>query len=370
MGGIRAGAAAGGKAPSSPAFVLGLDCLKRAGDSEALTVLAEYQRLEAEGVWRPAPDAQRRGVIVSIGDATITIAAPNGTALTHWSLPAMRRLNPGEPRAVYAPGEDTPETLEVSDAEMVAALDRVLGAIGRGPARSRWAMRLATLSVSGGVAALAVFWLPGAITAYTASLVPAEARAQIGASLLEETRRVTGASCRSPGGDLALARLTERLFPEAGTRLVVLPSTLKGTAHLPGGIMLVSNTLVEDYETPDVLAGHLIAEAARREARDPMARLLAAVPFRASLALLSTGRLRESDLERMAEWVVAAPPEPVEAEALVEPMAAAGIAPEAYARAVDISGETTGPLLRVVPEEVRPVLEDTDWIALQRICLE
>lgn len=335
-----------------------------------MTVLAKYQRLEAEGVWRPASDAQRRGVIVSIGDATITIAAPNGTALTHWSLPAMKRLNPGEARALFAPGDDAPETLEITDAEMVAALDKVLGAIRRRPTGTRWAKQGVTLAVLAGALALAVLWLPGAITAYTASLVPVGARAQIGNAILEETRRVTGAPCSSPGGDRALALLTERLFPAGGTRLVVLRSTLAGTAHLPGGVILIGHMLVEDHESPDVIAGYLVAEAVHRRSQDPLARLLAAVPFRASLALLSTGRLRESDLARMAEWVVAAPPEPVDSDALVGPMMALGIAPDAYARAVDISGETTGALRRAVPGEVRPVLEDTDWIALQRICLE
>ncbi len=65
-----------------------------------MTVLAKYQRLEAQGIWRAEPEAQRRDVIVSIGKATITISAANGTALTHWSLPAMHRLNPNELPAV------------------------------------------------------------------------------------------------------------------------------------------------------------------------------------------------------------------------------------------------------------------------------
>jgi hypothetical protein len=335
-----------------------------------LTVLAEYQRLEAEGVWRPAAEGQRRDVIVAIGEATVTIAAPNGTALTHWSLPAMRRLNPGEPRALYAPGEDAPETLEISDGEMVAAIDRVLSSIRRRPSGALWARRGLALVLFGGLAALAVLWLPGAITAYTASLVPREAREQIGAALLEETVRVTGAPCTSPAGDMALQRLTERMFPTGGTRLVVLPSALAGTAHLPGGLILVSHTLVEDHETPDVLAGYLVAEMVRRRARDPLARLLAAVPFRASLALLSTGKLRQQDLQRMAEWLVAAPADPVAAEALFGPIAEAGVAPEADARALATPVAPTGPLAKAVPAEVRPVLEDTDWIALQRICGE
>ena len=48
-----------------------------------MTVLAKYQRLEAEGLWRPDPAAQRRDVIVSIGDATLTIATGNGSVLSH-----------------------------------------------------------------------------------------------------------------------------------------------------------------------------------------------------------------------------------------------------------------------------------------------
>ena len=54
-----------------------------------MTVLAEYQRLEAEGVWRADEDAQRRDVIVSIGEATLTLTDLNEVALTHWSLPAI-----------------------------------------------------------------------------------------------------------------------------------------------------------------------------------------------------------------------------------------------------------------------------------------
>ena len=96
-----------------------------------MTVLAEYQRLEAEGVWRASRDAQRRDVTVSIGKATLTITAPNGTALTHWSLPAVVRLNPGETPAVFGPGRDPTETLEIAETEMVEAIDRVLSAIRR-----------------------------------------------------------------------------------------------------------------------------------------------------------------------------------------------------------------------------------------------
>ena len=334
-----------------------------------MTVLAEYQRLEAEGIWRPGPEAQRRDVILSIGKATVTIGAANGTAITHWSLPAIQRLNPGETPALYSPGGDAPDTLEVNDSEMVEAIERVLAAIRRKPP-SGWFRRAALLAVLAGFIALMLIWLPGAITAYTASLVPQGARDAIGQSLLAETERLTGAPCSSPAGDRALAALADRMFPAEPTRLFVLPSALSETAHLPGDVILIGHRLVEDHETPDVLAGYLVAEDLRRRNGDPLARLLAAAPFRASLALLSKGRLRETDLQRMAEWLVAAPPPPVPDTDLIAEMADRQVETVAYAYARDISGETTMGLIEGSSATVLPVLSDNDWIALQRICGE
>jgi hypothetical protein len=76
-----------------------------------MTVLEQYKRLEATGLWREAPDAQRREVIVSLGDATLMISTFSEIALTHWSLPAVARLNPGRQPALYAPGAEAEERL-------------------------------------------------------------------------------------------------------------------------------------------------------------------------------------------------------------------------------------------------------------------
>lgn len=333
-----------------------------------MTVLAEYERLEAEGIWRAAPDAQRRDVIVSIGKATSTITAPNGTALTHWSLPAVVRTNPGETPAVFGPGADPTETLELNDPEMIAAIDRVLSAIRRKARRGGWLGRGAKLAILASALAALVFWLPGAVTAYTAQLVPPAAQAQIGERLLSETERVAGAPCASPGGLRALEKLTTRLFPDGDTELVVLPTTLKATAHLPGGTILLSNTLVEDHETPEVVAGYALAEHLRALSGNTLGDLLGASPFRASLALLSTGHLRDVDFQRMAEWLVVRTPAPVDQEALRTEMDRRAIATSPYAYAVDISGETTASLVAGSANSGDPVLSDTDWIALQSIC--
>ncbi len=335
-----------------------------------MTVLAKYQRLEAEGVWRAQPDAQRRDVIVSIGDATITIGAANGTALTHWSLPAIERLNPGERPALYQPGEDSSETLEIAEAEMIDAVEEVLKSIRRGHQRPGRFVNLVTLGVGIAILVAAVIWLPGAIIRYTASLVPDVARVTIGAQLLTEMDRVAGMPCAAPSGLRALDKLEARLFDDPSNQLVVLPSALKDTAHLPGGTILIAHTLVEDFETPDVVAGYVLAEDLRREKEDPLARLLEFAGLRAALVLLSQGKLPEASLKRMAEGVISKDPVQVMDTDLIARLNAAAVPAEAYAFARDFSGETTTDLLQGTAPASAPILEDGDWIALQRICEE
>ncbi len=335
-----------------------------------MTVLAKYQRLEAEGLWRPDPDAQRRDVIVSIGDATLTIAAANGTALSHWSLPAIIRLNPGQTPALYAPGEDTPETLELSDSEMTDGIEAVLRSIRRGPGRPGRLRGLAISAVVVALGAAALVWLPGAITRYTASLVPQGARAELGTRLRAEVRRLTGTPCAEASGLRALEKLQTRLFPAGGTTLLVLPSALAETAHLPGGTLLIGHRLVEDHESPEVLAGYLLAEDIRRRERDPLERLLSDAGLTVALRLLTTGEIEDEALRLHAERLIAVQPAPVADAKLTQSLRAASISGTAYAYALDFSGESTSPLIeasRTMADTV-PLLGDGDWIALQRIC--
>lgn len=333
-----------------------------------MTVLAKYQRLEAEGIWRSGAEAQRRDVIISIGDATITISAANGTALTHWSLPAMERVNPGERPALYRPSGDSPETLEVAEDEMTDALEQVLKAIRRGARGASPLRRLATVGIALVILGAAALWLPSATIRYAASLVPEVARTSIGASLLDEMDRVTGAPCASPAGLRALDNLALRLFDADGPDLVVLASTLRETSHLPGGTILISHTLVEDFETPEVLAGYVLAEDIRMGQEDPLARLLDFAGLRAALGLLLQGKVPETAMKRMAEGVVASTPGVVSDGDLLTRLEARQVPAKPYALARDFSGRSTAALIEANLPAGPLVLEDGDWIALQRIC--
>ncbi|CAN0604243.1 unnamed protein product, partial [Ectocarpus sp. 12 AP-2014] len=196
---------------------------------------------------------------------------------------------------------------------------------------------------------------------YTASLVPEATKSTIGTALLGEMERVTGAPCGEPVAAAALATLQARLFPTGDTKLVVVPSAIAETAELPGGAILIGHTLVEDFETPEVLAGFLMAADARQLRDDPLKGLLEAAGLRASVRLLTSAKLPSTALPRMAEWLAAYKPPPVDDTILLARMNAALIDPAPYGYARDISGESTAILIAASQTTTPPLLTDGEW---------
>ena len=138
-----------------------------------MTALKKYQRLECSGLWRETPQDQRREVLVRFGDATLVLSDPkSGTAISHWSLPAIERVNRGEEPPVFAPGPDANESLELTEPDMIAALDAVRAAVRAAVPRPGRLRGLILGGVALAVVGLAVLWLPGALVKHTASVVP------------------------------------------------------------------------------------------------------------------------------------------------------------------------------------------------------
>lgn len=339
-----------------------------------MSAIHGYERLESPGLWRPSPDEQRREVIVSIGEATLVISDHAERTLAHWSLAALVRLNPGTRPALYSPGDDAADTLEIGDETMIDALGKVQRTIARGtPHPGR--LRAVLLSVGlVGVVALGALWLPDALIRQATAIVPPAQRAAIGERMLDHIRRVAGAPCTTPRGNRALAALQDRLLgTDAQGRLIVLPDGVPESASLPGGTILLNRALVEDYEDPEVLSGFILAEDARRQAIDPMARLLAEAGSITALRLLATGDLPDAALASHAEDLLSSPEAPVSEDTLLARFQEAGVPSSPYAYARDISGETTLGLIEADPgrpAEALPLLEDGDWISLQGICID
>ncbi|UWQ90164.1 hypothetical protein K3727_15390 [Rhodobacteraceae bacterium M382] len=335
-----------------------------------MTALKQYERLEASGLWRPGPDDQRREVIVSIGNATLTITDLNDRPLTHWSLAAVDRQNPGLFPAIYNPDGDPGETLEMEEAEtaMIEAVETLRSAIDRArprPGRLRWASVLATIAL---VAAVLFLWLPGALLKHTVAVVPDIQRIAIGRALLGRIERVTGPICTSQSSDAILTRLSDR----TGVRqLAVMSSGIATSLNLPGGIILLNRSLIEDHEDPAVAAGAILVERARAGQLDPLAELLTYGGPVTTFRLLTTGKLPRQTLDHFAESLLSAPRPVVPDDVLLATFAQSAIASTPYAYATDITGETVLGLIEADPmagRKLEPVLSDRDWVQLQSIC--
>ncbi|NIZ14358.1 hypothetical protein [Phaeobacter sp. HF9A] len=335
-----------------------------------MTVLREFQRLEATGIWRPSPEDQRRDVIISLGDATLTVTDMKDRPLAHWSLAAVERANPGVFPAIFHPDGDPGETLEIAEDEvtMLAAIDTVQHAIERArphPGRLRLVGVLVALAC---VIALLVFALPQVMRAQALSVVSDVHRKAIGQALLGRIERVSGQACSSPEANPILKKLAARTDVR---RVAVMRAGVSESLMLPGGIVLLNRSLVEDFEDPAVAAGALLVERARAQFHDPMADLLDIGGLGATFRLLTTGEIRRDTLDRYAAVMLATPRPPVPEDPLLAEFARAAVPSTPYAYARDASGETTLGLIEADPmagRELAPVLNDRDWVQLQNIC--
>lgn len=335
-----------------------------------MTALKEYQRLEATGLWRATPEDQRREVVVSIGDATLTITDLRDQALTHWSLAAVTLTNPGQSPVIYAPDGDPGETLELGpDAEeMIAAIEKLRLAVERARPRPGRLRVLGVLAALAAVAALGVFWLPGALVQHTLSVVPDIKRQEIGDALLERIERVAGQACMTPDTTPVLNALARRT---GARRLVVLRTGPQDSRYLVGGTVLLNKALIEDFEDPAVVAGYILSEQARATRDDPLQSLLEASGPVTSFRLLTTGNIQRDTLDAYAARVLTEPRQPLPTGALLKRFESVGISSTPYAYAVDVTGERTIGLIEADPmagQSPSPVLADRDWVLLQNIC--
>lgn len=338
-----------------------------------MTALRKYQRLESLGLWRDGAAAQRREVLVGFREATLILSDPRTeTPLSHWSLPAIVRLNPGEMPAVYGPGAEPFESLELDDTDMIAALETVRGAVARARPRPGRLRGWLTGGALGLVALLGIFWLPGALIERTASMLPISKRAQIGQLALTDLTRLTGVPCATPTGTRALERLSDRLFGAGGPQLLVMRSGLTQAAHLPGNVILLGRPLIEAASGPEAAAGFALAEDIRAKDDDPVIAILHHAGLRATLRLLTTGELPPNSVDGYGEAMLRARPDAIDNESLLQRFQTAGVPSSPYAYALDPSGETTLPLIEADPfrntPSDRPILPDDTWVGLQEIC--
>lgn len=330
-----------------------------------MTVLSQYERLESPGIWRADADAQRKNVFVTLGKATLVIVSEGEVALSHWSLPALERINPGAMPALYRPGADSSESLELDDQIMVEAIETVRGAIRRSAPHHGRLRSLAGWALAAVLLVAAALWVPGAIRAHTAAVLPEAVKDEIGNRLLRQLVPVTGPTCAHGPSLRAADRLSDRLFPDEARRVAVLSGGPVRTMSLPGGTLLIHRDLIESPASAEVPAGYLLAEAARAQSDPPLARLLDHAGLWSNLRLLTTGKISDTALSGFAEALPLSPaPDPGDLGALFEE---AQVAPAPYLFDLTARGLPAPPLTNAAAE-AQPLLADADWVRLQDIC--
>lgn len=328
-----------------------------------MTVLAGLDRLESPALWRPEAGAQRRNVYVAIGEAELVVQDEGGTALSHWSLPALERRNPGAMPARYAPDPDAAEELEIDEPEMVAALDRVVAAVARGRRRPGALRRAGIWALAAGVLGIAALWLPDALRDHARNVMPPAQRVEIGQRMLTELAAGAGPACATRTGTEALATLRARILPTQATTIVVLRDLPADALALPGGLIALSDRPLAAQDDPNVAAGHVLAAALGARARPPVADMLDGLGLVALVRLLASGRIDDAALSARAAALMRAPPPLPSPDRLRAGFDAARLAWTPWAAAAGLPDSPTA------PSDMPPALEDTAWQALREICL-
>ncbi|WP_045391284.1 hypothetical protein [Falsirhodobacter sp. alg1] len=335
------------------------------------TALRRYARLECSGLWRESESAERREVVVFFRESSLILADPRSDQpLTHWSLPAVQRMNDGVP-AIYGPGGgDEGETLEIEETAMIDALETVHGAI-RAARPHPGRLRNALLGTGLILVVVAAFFVPGAIRSHTIEVVPQATRTKLGDLALTEMLHLTGAPCSAPLGRAATETLATRVFGAASVKIMVMRSGLTHPVHLPNRQILVPASLVEQQDGPEAVAGAALTEGMLSTLEDPLRPLLEYAGFFATLRLLTTGELPEGALDGYAEFLADSAAKGVSGDVLLSRFAAARIPLTPYLRSMGAGSDQTAALMAADPYRdgaKPPILTDNEWISLSNIC--
>lgn len=343
-----------------------------------MTVLHQYSRLEAAGLWRSDPKAQARDVVVGLRKATIVLLDPKSEMpLTQWSLPAIHRLSQAEGRVTYTPHPDGYETLEIDDAAMIAALDRVRAVLDRRrkkPGRLRSVAVAASLVLTLGAMAA---WVPLRLFDFAAQRLPDAVRRDVSAMVLADMAVISGSPCARPSGLQAAQLLAQRLHfvpteppaqaPTPPARIMVLRSGLALPIALPDGTVLLPYPMVEAVDDPDSLAGLVLTARLASRTTDPMQSALRYAGILATFRLLSSGALPEGALQGYGLYLASQPAPPVDDRALSLAFAELQITAQPYAHFRQDQAIAAKPGL-TSQASIPPVLDDAAFLAMQYIC--
>lgn len=331
--------------------------------------LEEYLRLESHAWWRVSMEDAGQPVVVTLSKNHLTIVSKYDQPLAHWSLHAIRQVNPGELPATFTPDvHDGGETIEINNAEIVDILCEQLTSDRdeiQNQSSATWSLPVYVLVL---LAALtgAIYYFSAPIAASLAGYISASERSLIGERTFVHVHQTVGERCRTMVDDRVLAKLGDKMFG-GDAEIRVIHSEHKITAHLPGEILIVSDALLHDHDQFPVIGGYLLEENLRRYQMDSVATLFRTVGLLSTVRFILQGQLNESDLAAFAEMQIFKEKMPVDPDHLVQSFQSIGLPILPYAYARGLTELTTSRHRNNVI--AAPLLRDREWLDLQNICL-
>jgi predicted Zn-dependent protease len=235
------------------------------------------------------------------GDALAILERESGSELDRWPRPAIRLLDPpnesGDKRLTTGAGDAA--RLIIADDAVIAALMAALPDLRRAErADRRTARRVWALGIGAIVSVLLILFvfLPH-ISGLVASAVPDSVAFELGESTFESMSELAALGsdkavsvCAAPAGRAALDRLVARLAAasdyDGPLEVRVLDWKLVNAFALPGGIIVMSDGMIDFAQSPEALAGILAHEIGHVSGRDSLRGMVQAAGVSVILGLL------------------------------------------------------------------------------------
>lgn len=235
------------------------------------------------------------------GGALVVLDRNDGAELDRWPRESVRLLDrPGEigDKRLAAGGGDAARLIVADDA-VIVALMTALPDLRRAARADRWTVRWVWALGIGAMATvlLILFVFLPYLSGVVASAVPDSLARELGESTFESMSEFAALgsgkeapSCAAPAGRAALDGLVGRLAAasdyDGPLEVRVLDWKLVNAFALPGGIVVLTEGMIDFAQSPEALAGILAHEIGHVAGRDPLRGMIQAAGVSVILRLL------------------------------------------------------------------------------------
>ena len=331
-----------------------------------MTALDAYDRLEAVGILKRSNDDAGTEVVVTFGEATLTMNAlgkDGDTPITHWSLAAVDLISEHEGLAIYSLNAMTEETLEIADKTLRGALAKVLQDRKSRVTHKRTSRTPLILGGLGIALIAGYFLLPALVEGIAKDMISPERAEVLADEMMPMIEKRTGPACTTPLAAVALERLAERLNPGGETVFAVHDLGEADVISLAGGRVLLGQTALEQAGSNEEIAGLAAIGIAGVIESPAITELFRDQGLFDGFKFMTSGKLPQAAKERAVNRMMTRTDgvsETVgENAALI--LSNAGMSLSGLARFTGQDGDDAA-------RSGEPVMTDQEWAALKAVC--